>query len=330
MKKLVALLLAVVLMSTCLPLALAEDITPSDVFGEFDEIDRGHWNAPYDHSVWKKMFGFQLKQDAKMTVDVYLDGDLFNTLMDGKSLNAGYVTVDWPAVNQTGWHPEPNGLTTFDVVLTAEVNGQTVVQHYSYGISYAHSIKDHIQATWYPHNTVCVAGIEFRDVKPELTNKWYNFAAIDLSQDGTQTFDLVASNMYVVGTVTVTVAGDEVTVDWKLRKQGTTDANFESESEFLTFFNSLDVVTGVEPDGFVGPVYQFDQPISIANDLGGDTNVLLYIRNTATYCTNLSYKYQNPIYHEPYDPNQAFRKLQREAMFAIMDADTVLTAGTAQ
>lgn len=330
MKKLVALLLAVVLMSACLPAALAAGVQPSDVFGAFDDDNMGSWGAPYDHSVWKKLFGFQLKQNASITVDVYIDGEYFRQLNKNESMEAGYITVDWPAVNENGWHPDP-GTYELTATVTAVVNGETVTHDFVIpGWNYAHSIKDHIQATWYPHNTVCVAGIEFRDVKPELTNKWYNFAAIDLSQDGTQTFDLVASNMYVVGTVTVTVAGDEVTVDWKLRKQGTTDANFESESEFLTFFNSLDAVTGVEPDGFVGPVYQFGQPISIANDLGGDTNVLLYIRNTATYCTNLSYKYQNPIYHEPYDANQAFRKLQRDVMFAIMDADTVLTVGAAQ
>lgn len=237
----------------------------------------------------------------------------------------GYVRLDY-----NPWEQNEDG-TLKEVVLAEderfyEKNKEEIEKL----LAEAQAEKDTYPSFWYPHNTVCVAGIEFRDVKPELTNKWYNFAAIDLSQDGTQTFDLVASNMYVVGTVTVTVAGDEVTVDWKLRKQGTTDANFVSESEFLTFFNSLDAVNGVEPEGFTGPVYQFGQPISIANDLGGDTNVLLYIRNTATYCTNLSYKYQRPIYHEPYDANQAFRKLQREAMFAIMDADTVLSVGAAQ
>lgn len=177
------------------------------------------------------------------------------------------------------------------------------------------------EAKWYPHNTICVAGVEFRDVRPELTSKWYNFAAIDLSTDGVQTYDLVASNMYIIGTVTVTKTGDEVTVDWELRRQGTNDANFMLEDEFLTIFSDLNAVAEVEPSKFEGPTYEFGQPISIANDLNGDTNVLLYICNQATYCNNLSYKHLNPIYHARYWPNLEYRIAEREAMMDMVNAD---------
>lgn len=176
-------------------------------------------------------------------------------------------------------------------------------------------------ANWYPHNTICVAGIEFRDVKPEVTSKWYNFAAIDLSRDGVQVYDLVASNMFVIGKVTVTKQGDEVVVDWALNHQGTNDSNFQLEDEFLTIFSSLSAVNEVEPDRFEGPTYEFGQPISIADDLNGDTNVLLYIRNMATYCDNLAYKHLKPIYHARYYSDTNVRIAQRNAMAVLMDAD---------
>lgn len=178
--------------------------------------------------------------------------------------------------------------------------------------------QDHV---WYNHNTICVAGIEFRQVRSDLTHKWYNFAAIDLTNDGVQKFDLVASNVFVIGSVTVTKNGDEVIVDWKLNRQGTNDANFILENEFLTIFSDLNAVTEVEPSRFEGVTYEFGQPISIENDLNGDTNVLLYICNQATYCDNLSYAYLNPIYHARYWPNLPSRIAQRNAMMELVNAD---------
>lgn len=323
MKKFVTLFLILALLCACVPAALAENVSSGNVFGAFDTENTGTWGPPYDHGIWKKMFGFQLKQDANMSVKVYLNGELFNTLADNVDYKAGYVTVNWPAVNQAGWHPGP-GSATFNVVLTAHVHGQTETYEFPYLFSFAHTIEEHqFQTAWYPNNTICVAGLAFRDVKPELTSKWYNFAALDLSQDGVQTFDLVASNMYVIGTVTVVKEGDEVVVEWDINRQGTNDANFQLEKEFLTIFSSLDAVTEVEPDLFEGPTYAFGQPISIANDLGGDTNVLLYIRNVATYCTNLSYKYQLPIYHARYLPDQNAYVALRQSMSSLMQMDAM-------
>lgn len=321
MKKLVALLLMLGLLLTCVP---AFALETSDVFGSVDSDDAGSWGPPYNHSEWKKMVGVDLKQGAKITAKVYDEsGKLFNTLVDGEQYGAGYLVINWPAVNEEGWHAGKGEHVTYDLEITAEIDGETVTLHVPYDFYYAHDFADHekYKVTWYPHNTICVAGIEFRKVRPELTSKWYNFAAIDLSADGVQTFDLVASNKYIIGTVTVTKFGDEVTVDWDLRRQGTNDANFKPEREFLTFFSDLNAVTEVEPDKFEGPTYEFGKPISIANDLGGDTNVLLYICNQATYCNNLSYEYKNPIYHAEYWPNLKWRIAVREAMMELVNAD---------
>lgn len=320
MKKLVSLILAIMML--CASSAMA--LEANDVFGAFDENDRGHWNPPYDHSVWKKMVGVELKQDAKISAKVYdEEGNLFNTLLDGEQCQAGYLVINWSAVDTNGWHAGTDVEVTYDLEVTAEVNGEIVTTHVPYTIIYAHDYTDHIQfqVKWYPHNTICVAGVEFRDVRPELTSKWYNFAAIDLSQDGVQVYDLVASNMYIIGSVIVNKAGDEVTVEWKLNHQGTTDANFQLEDEFLTFFSDLNAVTEIDPEKYEGPSYEFGQTISIANDLGGDTNVLLYILNQATYCNNLSYKYQKPIYHTRYWPDLDYRIAEREAMMVLVDAD---------
>ncbi len=52
----------------------------------------------------------------------------------------------------------------------------------------------------------------FRD-ESNLTDKWYRFTPVDLSVDGVYTYDLAASNLYIIGKVTVTVADGNVTVE---------------------------------------------------------------------------------------------------------------------
>lgn len=45
------------------------------------------------------------------------------------------------------------------------------------------------------------------------------------------------------------------------------------------------------------------------------------IANLATYCNNMSYKYQKPIYHTEYDEDAAKYVALREAMTELMNAD---------
>lgn len=330
MKKLVALVLALCLALACVPaLAAAPEVyqvdlpkevevgAPEPIFFITHRGDDYNWrvekvtddgNVPVfeeEGSTTVVLNEGTTDGDSVVVWDYWYDGDY--TSYDGGNLHQLIIEgQNFAAMVYDFW---VNFLTVGDFISTENI------------------IEEEPQVVnpgkWYPNNTLCVAGIEFRDAKPELTKKWYNFAAIDLSQDGVQKFDLVASNMYVVGTVIVTVNGDEVTVDWKLNKQGTTDANFASEKEFLTFFSSLDAVTEVDPAKFEGPTYEFGQPYSIANDLGGDTNVLLYICNRATYCTNLSHKCLKPIYHPQYWPDTKPYIALRNAMAQLMEADTV-------
>lgn len=67
-------------------------------------------------------------------------------------------------------------------------------------------------------------------------------------------------------------------------------------------------------------LYGFDLK-QTANITAKVYDVLLYICNQATYCNNLSYKYQNPIYHAEYWPNLDWRIAEREAMMELVNAD---------
>ncbi|MGI6214640.1 MAG: hypothetical protein ACOYIT_01955 [Christensenellales bacterium] len=134
---------------------------------------------------------------------------------------------------------------------------------------------------WYPSNTTSTHGFAFREERPELTEKWYRFTPLDLSHDGITTIPLIGAGKYIIGSVTVEVSGDEVVVNYSYK--GTPYDTARSESEYLNLLPNLADLETVEPEE-LGEGFAFGEPISIENDLDGDTNVLLFVRNTLTFC----------------------------------------------
>ncbi len=166
--------------------------------------------------------------------------------------------------------------------------------------------------TWYPSNTVTSAGLAFRDEKPGLTGKWYNFTPVDLGRNGDQVYDLVAGNKFLLGKVTLSVSGDAVTVTYRTTKGR--HGNVIMESEFFTFFPDLGSVSSVEPED-LGEGFKFGEPLSIENDLNGDTRVLLFVRNVATFADHV----QHDMPRVRYWPNIPDRVAWREALRSLMD-----------
>ncbi len=280
MKKTLAFLLALVMMLAAVPaMALEAD----DVFGAFDENDRGHWDPPYDHSQWKKMVGFELKQDAVVTAKVYdPEGNLFNTLVTDEQMGAGYVVINWPAVDVNGWHADKGVEVVYDLEITAEVNGEIVTTRVPYEIIYSHSFADHVSTTapvWYPDNTMGLVGLPLRDTFPGLTSKWYHVVPVDLTVDGTTTIPMVASNLFFISNAHVTVDGDNVTVTYDgLPKFG----NGWIIDECVAWFTSVDQITTEWLDAPESDL-EFGQTISRANDLGDAEIALLFVCNHLTY-----------------------------------------------
>ena len=190
---------------------------------------------------------------------------------------------------------------------------------YTYNLYYTFSAENGgtvtvEKATWYPNNTACSFGPAFRDVRPALTDKWYLFTPIDLTKQGRQTFEYVASNMYVIGEVYVDVNGDAVRVTYHnyYADQG---GNTETLTEFFTFFPDLKSVKDVNPETMDDLGFRFGQEISIAEDLDGDTNVLLFVRNQVTYCDYVTNSHKLTRFW----PNLPERKALRQQMQAMMD-----------
>ena len=127
-------------------------------------------------------------------------------------------------------------------------------------------------SVWF-HMTVSSIGPRFRDVS-DLTDKWNMFTMVDLSVDGEQTFDLIAGDIHVVGTMTVKVQDGKVTVTYTLNNE-----EMSVKAESLSIVSGLDAITTLEEM----PVFTFGEEISIADQLGGDTMVVIFVNNIVHY-----------------------------------------------
>ena len=155
-------------------------------------------------------------------------------------------------------------------VVNEEENNKTHVCSVC-GVSETKSLSTHYTMT------VCSYGIRFRDLDKSITNKWYMFTPIDLSVEGEQTVDLIAGNMHQIGTATILVKDGKVTVTTKVNNA----RDIAYSEDFLTFVPALADLTELDFDTMTN--YAFGEEISIEEALGGDTKVLLLIRNNAWY-----------------------------------------------
>ena len=177
-------------------------------------------------------------------------------------------------------------------------------------------VYDQMDNSFYPRNTVSSFGPHYRDVTPGLTKLWYMFTPIDLSIQGRQSFPLVASNMFEVGQVHVDVNMDTVVVSYEMYFEGKEGYTTERLSDFLMFYNAYTDISIVEPEEMRSPSpYAFGQPISILNHLGGDTNVIMFVRNRITY-----FEFPTPTDgYTRFWRNLPDYKARREAMLQMMD-----------
>ncbi|MBR0219126.1 MAG: hypothetical protein IJQ33_07995 [Clostridia bacterium] len=159
------------------------------------------------------------------------------------------------------------------------------------------------------NNTVCAFGPRLRDTNlyPYNTDDWYMFTPFDASQDGVQTFELIAANKYIVGTVTLTIQDGSLKVDYTLKDPG----NFKATLEFFTVLNRINDLTDYEPENLMHLAMNKGQFINLQENFGDDTNLVLY------FCTRCNFTYSNKISTLDYESVAHQRQLQN--MLALMD-----------
>ena len=131
----------------------------------------------------------------------------------------------------------------------------------------------------YDQNTVCSFGPQFRDISPRMTDLWYMFTPIDLSVEGTQTFDLIAGNMFVVGQVSVAVENGRFQVDYAYNS-----TQIEIGREYFNIFPDYESIEEENLENLHAQKrFSYGKSYSIADKLEGDTDVILFVCNTATF-----------------------------------------------
>ena len=161
--------------------------------------------------------------------------------------------------------------------------------------------------TWYPDNTMGVAGYSLRD--KGITNKWYNVCPVDLTKNGIYEIPLVASNMYIIGNAIVSVQDGEVTVEYET--QWASPGNLTISGECVKWFASIDDVTDEfcqNPQSDIA----FGQAVSTA-DLGNTG--YLFICNRVTYCQPIA---DNGIFLAPYNHNHVIWEAYRAGLDAMV------------
>jgi len=124
---------------------------------------------------------------------------------------------------------------------------------------------------YYYENTLTSFGPTTEELLGE--GDWYRVTPIDLSVDGIYTFDLIASNAYVVGTVTITVSEGVMTVSYDV------NANHIEvlEEALLLYASKADLAEGK------AVTVAFGEEINVAETFGEDTKVLVSVMLTGTY-----------------------------------------------
>lgn len=100
-------------------------------------------------------------------------------------------------------------------------------------------------------------------------SEWARVTPIDLSVEGTFTYPLIASNQYVIGTVTVTIANGTATVNYDV---AASQIKVTDEALYL-YADKAALAAGTAQE------YAFGAPIQI----GEDTNVILSVLLTVDY-----------------------------------------------
>ncbi|MBQ7886797.1 MAG: hypothetical protein IJ313_07900 [Clostridia bacterium] len=131
----------------------------------------------------------------------------------------------------------------------------------------------------YDQNTVCSFGPQFREVSPRMTDEWYMFTPVDLSEEGTQTFDLIAGNMFVIGEVSVTVENGKFQVDYEYNS-----AHIEIGREYFNIYPDYESIEAGNLENLHAQKrFSYGKAYSIEDKLDGDTDVILFVCNTATF-----------------------------------------------
>ena len=159
------------------------------------------------------------------------------------------------------------------------------------------------------NNTMCAFGprVKDTDLTPYNDTVWYMFTPFDASADGKQVYELVVSDMFIVGDLTIDIRNGNITVDYDLNSR-----KIQVKLEFFTILNKISDLQGVYmPESLKAFSMQPGRAYNMQENWGDDTNLVLY------FCSRVDYQYDSSFRSLQY-LSAAHQKLLKQ-MLSIMD-----------
>lgn len=213
-------------------------------------------------------------------------------------------TRDVGSTDMVNGHKWDKGVVTKKPTVTEE--GEML---YTCQLNSSHTKTVKLDTELMKNNTLCAFGPRLRDTNlyPYNTDAWYMFTPFDASKEGTQTFELVASNTYIVGTVTLTIRDGNLKIDYTIADT----ARFKVTEEFFTVLNRITDLTQYEPEQLTDLRLGKGETINLEEKFGDDTSLVLY------FCSRCDFRYSKKFTFLQYE--SAAHQRQLNIMLDLMD-----------
>ena len=148
----------------------------------------------------------------------------------------------------------------------------------------SHKKYEKLGVTVMSNNTMCAFGPRLREsnLYPYNSDRWYMYTPFDASQEGTQTFELVASDSVIPGSIQISVRDGYLTV----HEPQIIGNTLTYDLKFFTVLHKISDLTMYEPEQLLSLNMVFDQPMNIQELFGEDRNLVLYLCCRVTYTYN--------------------------------------------
>ncbi len=142
------------------------------------------------------------------------------------------------------------------------------------------------------NNSACTFGVRIKQLDKGLTDAWTMATPIDLAEiaalpGGVKRFNVCASNMYVIGTVSVRVQDGNLRVSLQLAEDNTLDnSKFEILDQRLFLITSPLDWNSIDPRRLTENEFEIGTDISLEDRLPGVQYAVMYLPIKLTYDPN--------------------------------------------
>lgn len=178
------------------------------------------------------------------------------------------------------------------------------------------------------NNTACTFGVRIKQLNKRLTDAWTMATPLDLNEiaelpGGVKRIDLCASNMYIIGTVSVRVRDGILRISLQLLEDESAGykSSFQLAEQRLFLITSPSDWNSVDPKRLEEFEYEIGTDIDLNQSLPGVQYVVLYLPVKLTYDPNGLHRFD----YKPNEDPELIRQL--EIWDAMKELETAQSVG---